>query len=196
MLIGALLGIGLMLGIGLGGDPRLLAQVRIRLWWLAPIALVLQVAPIPEVEGELGALLPFAALFVSFLLLLVVVVMNFRTRGFGVMTLGLILNLMVIALNQGMPVSGQALSEIGAEDDIPVLAEAERGAKHHLATEEDLVRPLGDVIAVREPFEVVVSPGDLLLYGGAGFFLAAATLGRARRDPEPPPLQARPSTSY
>ena len=198
LLIGSFLAIGLLLGWGLNGRLRYLADVRIRAWWLAPLALVLQTAPAPTVEADWGRFVPAGMLALSFLLLMVIVAVNLRNRGFGLIMLGLILNLSVIFVSQGMPVSAHALREIGHEEDIPRLAAAELGDKHHRATREDLLRPLGDVIPVREPFNTVMSPGDVLMYMGAALFLAAAMRGRSRRDPEldDSPDPARTSTRY
>lgn len=185
LLIGAILAIGLMFGIGLGGSVRYFGEVRIRAWWLAPIAVILQAVRLPEVEGELGQFVPVAGLVASFFLLAIIAGANVRLRGFGLVLLGLILNLTVISLNQGMPVSAHALREISHAEDIEELRTAERGDRHHLATEEDLLKPIGDVVPFRDPFDTVTSPGDLLLYGGVAVFIATALLGRARRDPEP-----------
>lgn len=188
LLIGTILGIGLLLGVGLGGSLRLLTEARIRAWWLAPVALVLQVAPLPEVQGEAGRFLPVGALLLSYLLLMAVAIMNLRNRGFGLILLGLTLNLTVIGLNRGMPVSAHALREIGHPEDIEELAVAERGEKHHLATEDDVLTFLGDAVPIRSPFDSVASAGDLFLYGGGAVYLGAAMLGRSRRDREPESL--------
>ena len=198
LLIGAFLAIGLLLGWGLNGRLRYLADVRIRAWWLAPLALALQAAPAPTVQADWGRFVPAGMLALSFVLLMVVVTVNLRSRGFGLILLGLVLNLGVILVSQGMPVSAHALREIGHEEDIRALADAEPGDKHHLATSEDLLRPLGDVIPVREPFDAVMSPGDVLMYTGAARFLVAAMRGRSRRDPEldDSPDQRRTSTRY
>lgn len=185
LLIGAILAVGLMMGVGLGGSIRHFGLIRIRGWWLAPIAVAVQAVRFPEVGGELGEFLPAAGLVLSFFLLAIVAGMNVRLRGFGFILLGLTLNLTVITVNQGMPVSAHALGEIGHAHDVEELRQAGRGERHHLATSEDLFRPLGDVIPFRDPFDTVVSPGDLLLYGGVSVFIAAALLGRARRYQEP-----------
>jgi hypothetical protein len=192
LLVGAILGIGLLLGWGLHGSIRNLAWARLRLWWLAPVALALQVAPIPRLSGEIGAQLPMGTLLFSYGLLLVVAVANWRVRGFGMVFLGVAMNLAVIAANRGMPVSEDALRAVGAREDVAVLRAAEPGAKHRLASDDDELVFLADVIAVRDPFRTVVSVGDVFLYAGAAVFLAAAMVGRPRRgdrDDEPPPDQ-------
>lgn len=184
LVIGAFLVIGLLLGWGLSGRLSYLTDVRIRGWWLAPLALLLQTAPAPTVEADWGRYVPAGMLALSFVVLLLVVAVNLRNRGFGLILFGLMLNLAVILVSRGMPVSAEALREVGAEQDIQRLADAQPGDKHHLATDDDLLRFLGDIIPVREPFNAVLSPGDLLMYGGGTWFLVAAMRGRSRRDPE------------
>lgn len=183
-MIGAFLAIGLLLGWGFHGRLRHLSDVRIRGWWLAPLPFLLQAAPAPTVEADWGRYVPAGMLALSLVLLLIIVAINLGNRGFGLILFGLMLNLAVIIVSQGMPVSAHALREIDAEEDIEMLARARPGDKHHLATSDDLLRFLGDVIAVREPFNAVLSPGDVLMYTGGAWFLVAAMRGRSRRDLE------------
>lgn len=191
LLVGAFLAIGFMLGIGLGGRLQNLARMRLRLWWLAPFAVLLQSVPISAAASGVGALRPVFALFFSFVVLFVVASANWRLPGFPLVMLGVGLNLAVIGLNQGMPVSAEAVRALG--EDPRQLADAPPGARHHLATEDDLLRPLGDVVPFDRPFDVVVSVGDLLMYAGAAVYLGASTLYR-RPDPEPvsPPGRTSP----
>jgi hypothetical protein len=176
LLLASILAIGLCLGWGLGGSLRNLAHVRVGLWFLFPVALVLQAVPVPQAESGTGRLLPFAVLEFSYLVLIVAVVANWGLRGFRLILLGLLLNLVPITLNQGMPVSGSAVVEAGGRaEDVP----AEPGGKHHLAGSTDQLPFLGDVIPVREPFRTVVSVGDIVMYAGAATFLAAAMLAKA-----------------
>ena len=53
-----------------------------------------------------------------------------------------------------------------------------------MATPDDVLLPLADVIAVGDPFNVVVSIGDAFAYTGGAVFLTAAMLGRPRREPD------------
>lgn len=188
LLLASILAIGLLLGWGLGGGVRNLAQLEVRLWWLVPIALAMQLVPIPRADSGVGRYLPFVVLLLSFVLIGGVVLVNWRLRGFPAILLGVLLNLIPIALNQGMPVSGAAVAESGGSvADVPT----ELGAKHHLERPEDELTFLADVIAVRRPFRAVVSAGDLVMWVGAGWFLTAAMLGVPRRQPR----QARGSPS-
>lgn len=196
LVAGAFLVMGLLLGWGFGGALRNLAHLRVGLWWMFPVGLFLQVAPVPQPETGTARYLPFAILLFSYLVLISVTAINWRLRGAPVILVGLLLNVLPIALNQGMPVSGQAVREVGGSvKEVPT----ELGGKHHLATGEDRLTFLGDVLPIREPFREVVSVGDLVLWLGAAVFLAGAMMAlperpsrRLARDAR----RARPSTMW
>jgi hypothetical protein len=105
------------------------------------------------------------------------------------MATGLLMNLAVVALNGGMPVSLDAVRAAGADGVIVI----EDGAKHHVMTSADTLQPLADVIPVPAPFGVVLSIGDVLLYGGMAWWCFAVTRGRFRENVRPP---ARRSLMY
>lgn len=190
-MIPAILGVGLLLGWGLGGGLRNLADVRIRLWPLLPIALVLQAIPISRVG--VGKVIGLGMLLLSYVLLLAVVLVNRRVSGFTIIFAGLLLNAAVIAANGSMPVSASAAASVGGIERLDDLRDDSR---HHVAEDDDLLLPLADVIALGPPFRLVISLGDALMYAGASWFLAAAMLGRATRRPPPRPLPAPRATGW
>jgi hypothetical protein len=196
VLLLAFLSIGLLLGWGLGGAARNLAHVRVALWPALPVAVALQVIPIPNATEGVERYLPFATLLISFVLLAVVTAANWRLRGFLLILVGVILNAIPIMVNQGMPVSGSAVVDVGGSvEDLPT----ETGGKHHLSTNRDDLVFLGDIFPVRAPFREVVSLGDLVMYTGAALFLALAMLGRPERPPPKPAghlRRAPPSTMW
>jgi Family of unknown function (DUF5317) len=196
VLVSAFLVMGLLLGWGFGGALRNVAHVRVGLWWMYPVGLALQVVPVPTFETGTVRYLPFTVLLFSYVVLISVTAINWRLRGFPVILVGLVLNLVPIALNQGMPVSGSAVRAVGGSvPDVPT----EQGGKHHLATDDDLVLFLGDVLPVRAPFREVVSVGDLVLWLGAAVFLAGAMLALPARPPRRvagPARRSRPSTMW
>jgi hypothetical protein len=163
---------------------------------LFPVGLVLQILPVPVAETGTARYLPFAVLLISYVVLIAVAAINWRLRAAPLILAGLVLNLIPIALNEGMPVSGSAVREVGGSvSSVPT----EPGAKHHLATGEDQLVFLGDVIPMRAPFREVVSGGDLVLWLGAAVFLAAAMLALPERPPRTPVRDARrsrPSTMW
>ena len=123
-----------------------------------------------------------AALVSSYVLLLAVVAVNRRVPGAALMAAGLTMNLAVVALNGGMPVGREAIRAAGANGVIVI----EDGAKHHLMSNADVLRPLADVVPVPPPFGAVFSIGDILLYGGLAWWCFAVTRGRFRANIRPP----------
>ena len=98
------------------------------------------------------------------------------------------MNLAVVGLNGGMPVGPDAIRVAGAQGAVAI----EDGAKHHhLMSDIDLLQPLADVIPVPSPFGVVLSIGDVLLYGGLAWWCFAVTRGRFRENRRPPARRLR-----
>jgi len=150
-----------------GGRLRNIANLQLRWPALALVGLALQFVTGP------GDTVPLACLYLSFVLLIVFTVANVRVVGFPVILAGVLCNLLVIGVNGGMPVSGHALE---ASDQGQFLGELENNPypKHHLATEDDLLRVLGDVIPVPAPVAQAISLGDILTYGGIGMVVVGA----------------------
>ena len=165
------MGLALILLVGaaglaraLGGTFRALADLPIRgarLAWFALIAQILG-AGLAWSTG-LSGFYP-VGLGLSALAALAFCLRNRRLAGVPLITVGLVLNAVVVSLNGTMPVSTMAaaradvgLSEIAAGDD----------ARHSIAGHGSTWRALGDVIPVPLPLlPEVVSPGDVLVAAG------------------------------
>ncbi|MDQ3210483.1 MAG: DUF5317 domain-containing protein, partial [Actinomycetota bacterium] len=52
---------------------------------------------------------------------------------------------------------------------------------HHLASQDDLVVFLGDVIALPQPIGQAISVGDIFTYGGVGVVIVAGMRAHAAR---------------
>jgi hypothetical protein len=195
LLLPFVLVVAVLIAYALGGRLRNLASVpgipyreggvwvlsgwkdpRLRFWLLAPVALAMQAVPVPTMEGPVGRALPVGLLLLSYALLIWLSAANWKMPGFPLILIGVALNFVVIAANQGMPVSQSALRTTGQIEAIEELEERE-DSKHHLATDEDVLRPLGDVMGIGPPFNVVISVGDIVAYAGAAIFLIEAMLG-------------------
>lgn len=167
----------LAVGYLLGGRLRNVADLQLRWPALALIGLALQFITGP------GDTIPLACLYLSFVLLIVFTVANIRVFGFPLILAGVLCNLLVIGTNGGMPVSGHALE---ASDQGQFLGDLENNPypKHHLATEDDILRFLGDVIPVPTPVAQAISLGDILTYGGVGLVIVGAmrTMPARRED--------------
>src|SRR5919106_32621 len=105
--------IGVLLGLGLGGSFRNLGEVQIRFWPAIPVAVLLQVVPLPDLEGRVGQVVPVGMLLLSLVILFLVAASNWRLFGFMIMALGVLLNFVVIGANHGMPVSRDAVLAAG-----------------------------------------------------------------------------------
>jgi hypothetical protein len=170
------LGASLALGLATGGRPRRLTLVDVRWVWLALLGLALQLVP-SDLAGELAVPL----LLLSFVLLVVFVARNLPLWGFELLLVGVLLNLLVIGVNDGMPVSRQALVASDQADTLGFLRSG-GGAKHHVAGPDDRLVFLGDVIAIPSPVRQAISLGDLFTYAGVGLLVVTGMNGRARRS--------------
>jgi hypothetical protein len=169
------LSITLLAGFLLGGRLQHMSNLTIRWSGLAVIGFALQFVSGP------GAVVPLTCLYASFVLLIVFALKNMRVAGFPVVLVGILLNFAVIGLNHGMPVSGHALV---ASDQGRFLYDLTHDPypKHHLATSEDTLRILGDVIPLPSPIAQAVSIGDVFTYGGVAIVIVAAMRTPGRRE--------------
>ena len=156
------------LGVATGGRFSNLLARRIRWAGLAVGGLVMQMVPLPASLEWLG--LPI--LIASFVPLCLFVGANMRLPGAGLILMGILMNFAVIAANQGMPVSRHALVESNQQATLETLVE-QGGIRHHLASSEDVLLPLGDVIPVGGVVHQAVSLGDIFAYGGVAWLLFA-----------------------
>jgi len=170
----------LAVGYLLGGRLRNVSELQLRWPFLALIGLALQFVTGP------GDSIPLLCLYLSFVLLIVFTVKNISTVGFPLILAGVVCNLLVIGINGGMPVSAQALVRsdqgqfLGALENNPY-------PKHHLATDDDQLRFLGDVIPIPLPIAQAISLGDILTYAGVGVVvIGAMRTAPARREDEVP----------
>jgi len=174
-----------VLGFLSGGRLANLARLRIRWAPVAVVGLGLQLAPVP------GRHWPLVLLYVAFALLTVFALVNVRARvpGAILILIGIWLNFTVIAVNEGMPVSREALVRSDQLDTLELLVQ-EGGAKHHLSNPSDRLLFLGDVIAIGPPVRQAVSVGDVFTYSGVAWLIVAGMRER-RREPGVVPAEAR-----
>jgi Family of unknown function (DUF5317) len=181
-LILAIVLIAIAAGFAAGGSLRRFEQVRIHWWGVAFVGLILPRIPLPDGAGRSAIITTIVA---SYGLLIAFVWVNRRLPAAPLMLLGLVLNLAVAAPNAGMPVSPEAarIAGGGITRSIPAVG---TDAKHHVMTDDDVLRPLGDVIPAPPPLGDVLSVGDLLLYAGVASFLVLVMLGRSGENRRPP----------
>lgn len=118
------------------------------------------------------------AMGLSLAVLLGFVLSNAHITGVIVIGVGLLLNLVAVVINDGIPVRGDALVTAGVVDDEADLATTELDGPRHLETDTDRLGVLGDVLPVPIA-RTVLSFGDLIVIAGVAD--AMRDLARRRR---------------
>ncbi len=153
--------VSLVVGVLRGGKLTNLADLHLAGWWMLFLALGMQIGAAAAPDD--GTSLPVVLVLASFIPLLAVVWLNKDQQGLWLAGIGILMNLTVIGLNEGMPVLAQAVELSGGSFD-PALLDA----KHVVLDESTTLAFLADVI----PFPgSVISLGDVLLAVGLGVFI-------------------------
>lgn len=173
--------VGLVAGLIAGGSVRNFERIHVHWWGAATAGLALQVIPLRRWLDDDVAV---AALVGSYVFLLTFVWVNRRLPAAPLLLLGLTLNMAVIALNGGMPVSEAAIRAAGGSSGM--LPSAIDDGKHHLMTSSDVLAPLADVIGLPPPIATVLSIGDVFLYAGIVAFTVIVMRGRFAENRRPP----------
>lgn len=125
-------------------------------------------------DGDLATLVLAGSLAV----LLAFVASNAHVTGVFVIGCGLLLNLVAVVLNNGMPVRGGALVAADVLEADELASTGFDGARH-LETASDRLAVLGDAIPIPIAREVV-SFGDLIVMAGAADAVREASRRRQR----------------
>lgn len=153
-----------------GGRLVNLGDIELRAWWLLIGAFGLQSGTnlLPDKQGSETAGL--VMILASFVLLMILVVLNRSSPGMWIAGLGVLMNFTVIAANGGMPVLAEA-AEVASGFTVsqPDLS----GSYKHVALDESSnLTFLADVIPLRlANIGEVISLGDIFLALGLGAFL-------------------------
>jgi hypothetical protein len=180
----ATIAIALVVVVVTKGSFHRLARVELHAVWLLLVALAVQVVlefvdfPDDRVD-DLG----LAILLASYALILGFCFMNRRTSGMLLIALGVGLNVLVIALNGGMPTKDGVEERNGREVRVPI----ERTVKHKPRTDDDRLDFLGDVITIPGAPNQQFSVGDIVIGIGVVYLCFVAsrpprTRGEDRSD--------------
>jgi Family of unknown function (DUF5317) len=153
--------LGGVIGLARGGSLARLAQLEIRLPWLAGLAWLCQVALFVSPLSTALQSWEIAIYVFTVVLLGVVVYANRALPGVGLFGLGLVLNAATIVANGGyMPVSESALRAVGDTQSLQLLQRGEARQKAILMNSQSPLWFLGDVLPF-PPVGKVYSLGDL-----------------------------------
>jgi hypothetical protein len=166
------LGVSLRLGTGRGLVSLAATQIQGETFLLG--MLVVQAGlPLLRLSGTAGRI-AFWVWVATFPCMLAIAWLNRRASGMTVLGAGLLMNLLVIAANGGMPVSGSAVAMISTAARAGAIPATD--FIHVLGTAGTRLPWLADVMPLSGPqgLRLVASPGDLLLYVGIVAFLGGA----------------------
>lgn len=180
MLVLIVIGLAVCVGFIAGGSLRPFDRLKVHWWAVALAGLALQGI---SLSSGIGRPAGSAVLVGSYGLLFAFALVNRRLPALWLVMAGLVLNILVIGANGGMPVSASALETAGARAEGLIGAGT---AKHHLMGPGDTLTALGDVIGIPPPVGAVISIGDVLLYAGVAILVVTVMLGRSGENRRPP----------
>ena len=153
-----------------GGRLVNLGDIELSAWWLLFLALGLQAGTRLLPDEPWSEWVGVAMVLLSFVLLMILVVLNRSARGMWIVGLGVLMNFVVIAANGGMPVlAGAAEVASGFTVTNPDLSGT---FKHVILDESSRLTFFADVIPLRlVGIGEVISLGDVFLALGLGVFL-------------------------
>jgi hypothetical protein len=156
----ATIALAVLVVVATKGSFERLGQLRFRMLWLLLVGLAIQIVlelvdfPKDRIE-DVG----FAILLASYVAILSFCFVNRSVRGMTIIAIGVALNVLVIALNQGMPTKDDVRERNGRDVHVPI----EQTVKHRPEEDDDLLPFLGDVITAPGFPNQQFSIGDIVM---------------------------------
>ena len=141
------------------GSYKRLVNTEIHWGWLLGLGLVIQLGleyyTMPRRYWHTAG---FGLLVASYVLILAFCARNLVLRGMSIVLIGIVCNALVIVIDQGMPVKfpAQWRNQSWARATV----------KHHPQQHGESLLFLSDIIIVKDPYDVVLSFGDLIIAVG------------------------------
>jgi hypothetical protein len=171
------------------GSFRRMSRLQFRHLWLLLVALILQMLlEFMDFPKERIDTLGFGLLLGTYGMIFGFCWLNWRVRGMPMVVVGIALNVLVIALNQGMPTQADVKTIDGRSVHVPI----EQTVKHRPETEDTRLAFLGDVITLPNLPNQQFSIGDIVI--GLGILdvcFEASRVPRRRGRPLPDPSLVR-----
>jgi Family of unknown function (DUF5317) len=168
---------GLLVGLVAGGHWRAVRTTQVRRWPLGALGLACTVLPWLSDQGWTTAIVALGwALLIAF------AIFNLHLTGMVIIAIGISCNLLVLLVNQAMPVRVDAVIAVGVDE--AAVSTADLGPGRRLEEPGDRLEPLTAIIPL-PALSMVLTFGDLI----ALFGLADVAFRLARRSA---PRHARP----
>lgn len=142
------------------GSFSRLGALHLRVLWLLFLGLAIQIAlEIVDFPKDRIDDAGIAILLLSYVAILGFCAVNRKVKGMTIVGIGVALNVLVIALNQGMPTKDDVRERGGREVHVPI----EQTVKHRPQEDDDLLGFLGDVISAPGLPNQQFSIGDIVM---------------------------------
>ena len=142
------------------GSLERLGRLHFRMFWLLFLGLAIQIVlEVVEFPKDRIEDVGYAILLLSYVAILAFCIANRSVRGMTIIAVGVALNVLVIALNQGMPTKDDVHERNGRDVHVPI----EQTVKHRPQEDDDLLVFLGDVITAPGFPNQQFSIGDIVM---------------------------------
>jgi len=190
VLVLAWIGGAILAGLLAGGSLRALSGAKLRGESLMLVLFVIQLVARGPFLHDIGVRGVGAALWlVSTAALAVLAARNFRAQGMLLVCIGMLANLLVVAVNGGMPVGAEAAAMLGGENAREAIVSS--GGFYFLSSGNEPLLMLADVVPLPAGrFSSIASLGDFLLFMGAAAFIVATMTRRLPTVAVEPVLEA------
>lgn len=167
-------GLPLIIGKLRGGKFKSILNIEVKLWWMITLAGLIEFIASWIRIKEIGNIWQFVNAnifwihFLSYSLLITVLILNRFQKGFILLLIGTLLNFAVIMANDGrMPVEIESIKHLMSTEVVEAI-QAGSDLTHVELTETTNLKILGDIIHLPRPypFPKSLSIGDLFLIGG------------------------------
>jgi uncharacterized protein DUF5317 len=167
--------LGLLIGLVRGGSFKNLSGAELRAVPVVFIGVILQLGSTFAERADLHWL-PMTLVLASFACVFVFAALNFSLPGMTLIAIGALCNLLVISVNDGMPVSLDALDRAGLGNPFSDPGGSALKGAHHALTHGTHLRFLADVIPISVTANVV-SVGDIVIWAGLLLLVAQLMVG-------------------
>jgi len=154
------LGVALLIVPLTKGSFHRLSKLQFRMLWLLLLALVVQfVLELVDFPKERIDDVGFGLLMLTYAAILGWCWINRSVRGMAIIAIGILLNVIVIAANQGMPTKDDVVTRNGHEVHVPI----EHTVKHLPEETSDNLGFLGDKLSLPVDRNSQFSIGDVII---------------------------------
>ncbi len=158
--------LGVIIGIVRNGSLRNISITKIRGWFLAILAFVLQISTL--MFRDMSFIISYGRYLyvISAILILLTLAVNIDKKGMWLILIGAILNFLVVIMNQNrMPIDFDGLRLAGLQNIIDGIMDGSISNYMSLDEVTGWTRHLGKYIVIPKPYPMakVISIGDILM---------------------------------